>query len=94
MEKRFQEIQTTRLVNALEKITNTKLDSSQREILIHGADERDLVSSGLEGTMIAAYNEIRDIRNSNSKIADLRTAGFVSGINKLVASYGALGIWP
>lgn len=94
MEKRFQEIQISRLVGAVEKITNKKLDKTQKQLIIHGADERDLVSSGLEETMIAAYNEIRNIRNSNPKIDDLRTAAFVSGINKLGASYGALGIWP
>jgi len=94
MEKRFQEIQTSRLVGAVEKITNKKLDKIQKQLIIHGADERDLVSSGLEETMIAAYNEIRNIKMSNSKMQDLRTAAFVSGINKLAASYGALGIWP
>ncbi|MFM7768396.1 MAG: Glu/Leu/Phe/Val dehydrogenase, partial [Bacteroidota bacterium] len=94
MEKRFQEIQTARLVDAVEKVTKKKLDKTQRNLIIHGADERDLVSSGLEETMIAAYNEIRNIRVSNPKIHDLRTAAFVSGINKLAASYNALGFWP
>ncbi|MFM7900825.1 MAG: Glu/Leu/Phe/Val family dehydrogenase, partial [Bacteroidota bacterium] len=77
MEKRFQEIQTARLVDAVEKVTKKKLDKTQRNLIIHGADERDLVSSGLEETMIAAYNEIRNIRVSNPKIHDLRTAAFV-----------------
>ncbi len=94
MEKRFQEIQTMRLVGALEKVTGKKLDKVQKELVVHGADERDLVSSGLEETMIAAFNEIRNIRNTNAKIGDLRTAAFVSGINKIAASYGALGFWP
>lgn len=94
MEKRFQEIQTTRLIGALEKVAGKKLDKIERELVIHGADEKDLVYSGLEETMIAAFNEIRNIRNSNAKIEDLRTAAFVSGINKISASYGALGFWP
>jgi glutamate dehydrogenase (NAD(P)+) len=94
MEKRFQEIQTARLVDAVEKVTRKKLDKTQRNLIIHGADERDLVSSGLEETMIAAYNEIRNIRMTNNKMQDLRTAAFVSGINKLAASYNALGFWP
>lgn len=94
MEKRFQEIQTTRLIGALEKVAGKKLDIIERELVIHGADEKDLVYSGLEETMIAAFNEIRNIRNSNNKIEDLRTAAFVSGINKIGASYGALGFWP
>ncbi len=94
MEKRFQEIQTSRLVEAVEKITGKKLQATEKSLIVHGPEELDLVSSGLEGTMIAAFNEIREIRNSNPKIKDLRTAAFVSGINKLAASYGALGIWP
>ena len=94
MEKRFQEIQTARLIGALEKVAGKKLDKIERELVIHGADEKDLVYSGLEETMIAAFNEIRNIRNSNAKIEDLRTAAFVSGINKIGASYGALGFWP
>ncbi len=94
MEKRFQEIQTSRLVGAVEQVTGKKLDKLQKSLIVHGPEERDLVSSGLEETMIAAFNEIRNIRNSNAKIKDLRTAAFVSGINKLAASYGALGIWP
>jgi len=94
MEKRFQEIQTAHLVGAVEKVTGKKLDKLQRQLIVHGANERDLVRSGLEETMIASYNEIRTIRNMNSKIDDLRTAAFVSGINKLAASYGALGFWP
>ena len=94
MEKRFQEIQTARLVDAVEKVTKKKLDKMQRNLIVHGADERDLVSSGLEETMIAAYNEIRNIKMNNPKMQDLRTAAFVSGINKLAASYNALGFWP
>lgn len=94
MEKRFQEIQTANLVNSLEKITGKKFNKEQRRLVIHGAEERDLVSSGLEETMIAAYNEIRNIKANHPKMQDLRTAAFVSGINKLAASYGALGIWP
>ncbi|MDQ3050717.1 MAG: Glu/Leu/Phe/Val dehydrogenase [Bacteroidota bacterium] len=94
MEKRFQEIQTSRIVGAVETVTGKKLDNLERSLIIHGADERDLVSSGLEETMIAAFNEIRNIRNGNPMITDLRTAAFVSGINKLAASYGALGVWP
>jgi len=94
MEKRFQEIQTSRLVSSVEKVTGKKIEKLERSLIVHGPEERDLVYSGLEETMIAAFNEIRNIRNGNAKINDLRTAAFVSGINKLAASYGTLGVWP
>ncbi|HRU61147.1 MAG TPA: Glu/Leu/Phe/Val dehydrogenase, partial [Bacteroidia bacterium] len=74
--------------------TGKYLDARERSLLTRGADEIDLVRSGLEETMIFAYNEIREIRNRTSGISDLRTAAFVSGINKLGVSYQSLGIFP
>jgi len=94
MEKRFQELQLTNLISTIEQITNKKVDKKAKEILVHGANERDLVYSGLEETMFTAYNEIREIKNSTKGIQDLRTAAFVSGINKIAASYKVLGVWP
>jgi len=94
MEKRFQEMANSQLVAAVEKITGKSLDGKEKSFLTHGADEIDLVRSGLEETMIFAYNEINLVKKSNPKIEDLRTAAFVSGINKLGASYMALGVFP
>jgi len=31
---------------------------------------------------------------TNPAMEDMRTAAFVSGINKLAASYNTLGFWP
>jgi glutamate dehydrogenase (NAD(P)+) len=94
MEKRFQEMSTLQLVTAVEDITGKSLDAKHRKVLTHGADEIDLVRSGLEETMIYAYNEIRNEKKRNPKIQDLRTAAFVSGIKKLAVSYQSLGIFP
>jgi len=44
--------------------------------------------------MIQAYHEIRETKNKNKNIPDLRTAAFVSAIDKIAASYLALGIFP
>ena len=94
MEKRFQEMANNELITAVEGITGKSLDAKRRKIVSHGADEIDLVRSGLEETMIFAYNEIREIKMSDKRIDDLRTAAFVSGIRKLGVSYQALGIFP
>lgn len=94
MEKRFQEMANSQLVSAVEKITGKSLEAREKNFLTHGADEIDLVRSGLEETMIFAYNEIRELKKRNPKMDDLRTAAFVSGINKLGASYMALGVFP
>ncbi len=94
MEKRFHEMSNMELIRAVEKSTGNPLDSKERMVLTHGADEIDLVRSGLEETMIFAYNEIREIKKQDKRIEDLRTAAFVSGIRKLGVSYQALGIFP
>ena len=63
-------------------------------LLEHGADEIDLVNSGLEETMISSYHDIIGIKNSNKKIEGLRTASFVCAINKIAEGYIELGIFP
>lgn len=94
MEKRFQEMSSHQLISSVEKITGKSLDKAEKDLLIHGADEIDYVRSGLEETMISAYHEIRNIKVSDPRIADLRTAAFVSGIRKLGVAYSSLGIFP
>jgi glutamate dehydrogenase (NAD(P)+) len=94
MEKRFQETSTLEMIKSVEQMTGKSLDSRQKKVITHGADEIDLVRSGLEETMISAFNEIREIKKSDKRIEDLRTAAFVSGIRKLGVSYQSLGIFP
>jgi len=94
MEKRFQETSNMQLLTSVENITGKTLAAREKLVLTHGADEIDIVRSGLEETMTFAYNEIREVKKQNNKIENLRTAAFVSGIRKLGVSYQALGIFP
>jgi len=93
MGKRFTETATNQLIVAVEKATNKALTEEEKRRLIHGPDEIDLVNSGLEDTMIGAYNEIREIM-MQKKVPDLRTAAFISAIDKIATSYMELGIFP
>jgi glutamate dehydrogenase (NAD(P)+) len=93
MGKRFIESSTSQLVTTLERATNKKLTDHEKQMLAKGPDEVDLVNSGLEDTMINAYHEIREIWKNKSNI-DLRTAAFISSINKIALSYMEMGIFP
>lgn len=93
MSKRFEEKSTGQIIAALESTTGKKLSDPQRQMLMRGPDEEDLVNSGLEDTMINAYHEIRDIAKGKAGL-DLRTAAFISAINKIARSYMELGIFP
>jgi len=94
MDKRYEENANLNLVNMVEKMTGMSLSPEQKGLVVKGASELELVNSGLEDTMIRSYHEIRDIKNGNNKITDLRTAAFVGSINKIAVSYMNMGIWP
>ncbi len=94
MGKRYDELVNSTLVDSIERATGKSLSSKDKEIILHGAGEEDLVNSGLEETMVNAYNEIRETWKRNKKIPDLRTAAFVCSIDKIANSYISLGIFP
>lgn len=94
LEKRFEEHAFRRLLSAVETATERRFSEDMLAVLAHGADERDLVYSGLEETMALAYREIHAIRRRLNGVADLRTASFISAIDKIVLAYTQRGIFP
>jgi glutamate dehydrogenase (NAD(P)+) len=93
MEKRFEEKAARQILNAIEHATGTSFSDSEIHDFARGADEIDLVNSGLEETMIKAYSEIREIKQRHDGI-DLRTASMVSAINKIASVYKHRGLFP
>ncbi|HYC40895.1 MAG TPA: Glu/Leu/Phe/Val dehydrogenase [Chitinophagaceae bacterium] len=94
MEKRFNENMNAHILSQIEGLTGKDVGAKEREYILHGADEVDLVYSGLEETMITATHEVMAVWNSNPEIPDMRTAAYVVAINKVGTSYAELGIFP
>jgi len=94
MEKRFDEQNQRNLIKLVEELTGKTVSRQQIKTVIHGADEIDLVNSGLEDTMIKAYQDIREFKKAHRGVKDLRTAAFAVSINKIRDSYYAMGIFP
>lgn len=94
MEKRLDEIFRERLVSTIEEVTRTRVPERLRCELLKGADEIDLVNSGLEGTMQNAYREIRAALLADPRLGNLRTAAFAVAIRKVARAYEELGIFP
>lgn len=96
LSRRFEERNAERILHAVDELTKESFDEKLLESLVErvgfGASERDLVISGLEDTMTHAYNEIRSIREEND--VDMRTAAFISAIDKIAVSYDQKGIFP
>ena len=94
MDKRFSENHYSTLLKTVEDLTGKKVTDVEREQILHGPDEIDLVFSGLEDTMIGSYHEIREALLSIGGNIDMRTAAFTVAINKIGISYEELGIFP
>ena len=94
MGKRFEQTSFENLLRVVEESTGRRLSDAERKRVARGADEIDLVNSGLEESMAIAYNQIREVWKSDSQIPSLRTAAFISAINKIAVCYAELGIFP
>lgn len=94
MGKRFDEGVNQRMIDSIEMMTGKTFGETERKMLITGAGERDLVYSGLEDTMMFAYDEIKSFWHGNNKIKDMRTAAYVSALDKVATAYMQLGLFP
>lgn len=93
MDKRWEEMNNLRMVQAIEQATNSTLSDTVRKTLVRGADERDLVMSGLEETMVSSYQHVRTTLKQK-KLKSMRTAAMIVAINRIAISYLDLGIFP
>ncbi|KAJ1953929.1 NADP-dependent glutamate dehydrogenase [Linderina pennispora] len=89
MNKRWDERSKEQLLALVEGNAGRPLSEGERRELIHGAEEHELVYSGLEDTMIVACNETR--QTANLKEIDYRTAAMTNSINKIAASLAGSG---
>jgi glutamate dehydrogenase (NAD(P)+) len=93
LEKRSVAAAFGRMADAVEAMTGKRMPG-ERELYAKGAGEAELVASGLEDTMIDAYHQIREVQQSYDPWPDLRTAAFITSINKIALCYEELGIFP
>lgn len=94
MGRRFEQQAYRRLLDAVEQATDHQFSQLDKDKLAQGADELALVRSGLEDTMVSAYQAIREIKLKHGANTDLRTAAFINAIEKVTQSYQELGIFP
>ncbi len=91
IEKRFHEARGNHIVTAIEMATNTKVPDWIHNEIARGADEFDLVRSGLDDTMRLAFQEIMEKRRSDDRIRDYRMAAYSIAIDKISRSYRDIG---
>ncbi|HEX3274545.1 MAG TPA: Glu/Leu/Phe/Val dehydrogenase [Gemmatimonadales bacterium] len=94
MQKRFEQGAYARLLSAVESVTGRTFTDEEVARVTQGASEEDLVTSGLEETMMGAYHPIRAEWKRRGGTVDLRTAAMIVAIDKVALSYEQLGIFP
>jgi glutamate dehydrogenase (NAD(P)+) len=97
MQRRQEEGRHEMLVTELERLSSDKglgwsLSPGFKTQYLRGAGEIELVRSGLDDTMRAAYQTIRETRLTYPGVKDLRTAAYLVAINRVADSYRAKGL--
>lgn len=92
MQRREEEKNKLMLLNELERMSGQKFDPAFIEQFGRGADEIDLVRSGLDDTMRTAYAKMREVWRGDNGIEDLRVSAYFCSLQDIAASYRSLGL--
>lgn len=82
MSRKWEEAGKDKLLSLVEANAGRQLTPQERRAVIHGAEEHELVYSGLEDTMIGACEETRATAAAKGT-NDFRTAAMVNAIQKI-----------
>ena len=97
MQRRQEESRHQLVVDELERLSSDsgigwQLSPNFKDRYLRGADELELVRSGLDDTMRIAYQSMREVWHGRDDVQDLRTAAYLVSIEKVAASYRAKGL--
>ncbi|ETW11700.1 glutamate dehydrogenase [Roseivivax marinus] len=97
MQRRQEEARHQLIVDELERLDRYLGDAWSmspgfKEKYLKGADELELVRSGLDDTMRIAYQSMREPWHTREDVSDLRTAAYMVSIDRVAQSYRAKGL--
>ncbi|KAJ32851.1 glutamate dehydrogenase [Agrobacterium tumefaciens] len=92
MERRRRERRNNQITDALESMTGKPFPDHMRSEFLEGGSEIDLVRSGLDDVMRAAYDQMATTLRRNPEITDFRTAAYHVALSRIAEAYKAIGI--
>lgn len=97
MQRRQEESRHELIVGELQRLSEHLGDQwsmtpNFKQKYLRGADELELVRSGLDDTMRTAYQAMREIWHSRDDVHDLRMAAYLVSIGRVASSYKAKGL--
>jgi glutamate dehydrogenase (NAD(P)+) len=87
LERRLHASRMQAAIESFEAVAEAKVPESMKSKLRQEVDELNLVRSGLDDTMRQAYQQIREVWRDRDDIPDLRTAAFMTAIEKVAHYY-------
>ncbi len=97
MQRRQEEARHQLVVDELERIVEmmgngTTLSESFKLKYLKGADELELVRSGLDDTMRVAYQSLSELWHRRDDVPDMRIAAYIVAIDRVADSYRTKGL--
>jgi glutamate dehydrogenase (NAD(P)+) len=97
MQRRQEEARHQLVVDELERLSadtgiGWTLSPGFKEKYLRGADELELVRSGLDDTMRTAYHAMREVWHGRAGVGDLRIAAYIVAIERVARSYREKGL--
>ncbi len=97
MQRRQEEGRHELLIAELERLSADKglgwtLSPGFKTKYLRGAGELELVRSGLDDTMRAAYQAMREVWHGRQDVEDLRVAAYIVSISRIAAAYQSKGL--
>ena len=97
MQRRQEEARHELIVQELERLDRYLGDAwsmspNFKAKYLKGADELELVRSGLDDTMRIAYQSMSEVWHDRADVEDLRTAAYIVAIDRVSKSYRAKGL--
>lgn len=97
LQRRQEEARHQLVVDELERLDSYlgeawSMTPDFKQKYLRGADELELVRSGLDDTMRGAYQSMREVWHSREDVDDLRVAAYLVAIDRVASSYRAAGL--
>ncbi|MDO5632012.1 MAG: Glu/Leu/Phe/Val dehydrogenase [Paracoccus sp. (in: a-proteobacteria)] len=97
LERRHEEARARLMVDELERLSadtglNWTLSKGFKDAYMTGANELDLVRSGLDDTMRVTFGKMKEVWMNHPDVTDLRTASYVVAIRRIANVYRSLGL--
>ncbi len=93
MQRRYEEGQNSALIEAIES-SGAPVSEELKKSLMQGADEVDLVRSGLDDTMRMAFQAIRERYWRSDNISSYRVAAMAIAVEKIAHNVMEQGVYP